>query len=44
MIDEQSATQSNTADLMRPVATEAPAVIDDRYVLKDITIVILTSL
>jgi serine/threonine protein kinase len=34
MIDEHSATQSNTADLMRPVATEAPAVIDDRYVLE----------
>jgi serine/threonine protein kinase len=34
MIDEHSATQSNTADLIRPVATEAPTVIDDRYVLE----------
>jgi serine/threonine protein kinase len=34
MIDQHGATQSNTADLMRPVATEAPTVIDDRYVLE----------
>ena len=34
MIDQQGATQSNTADLMRPAATEAPTVIDDRYVLE----------
>jgi serine/threonine protein kinase len=34
MIDPHSATQSNPADLVRPVATEAPTVIDDRYVLE----------
>ncbi len=34
MIDQHGATQSNAADLMRPVATEAPTVIDDRYVLE----------
>jgi serine/threonine protein kinase len=34
MIDQQGATQSNIADLIRPVATEAPTVIDNRYVLE----------
>jgi serine/threonine protein kinase len=34
MIDQQGATQSNIADLIRPAATEAPTVIDNRYVLE----------
>ncbi len=34
MIDQHGATQSNIADLIRPAATEAPTVIDNRYVLE----------
>ena len=34
MIDQDSVTKSSTADLVRPVVTEAPTVIDERYVLE----------